>query len=371
MANPAPRSGAAALGAIAFAGLVIYASLYPFTGWRWPPGRDLVDMLVLPWPRWRPVFDLWTNWLGYVPLGGLVCLAVPRRHVLWGLVLGVGLPASLSYGAEVAQHFLPGRHPSLLDLALNSGGALTGALLGLGLRALGWVDHWRAWRARWFERDSSMVLLLLTLWPVGLLFPAPVALGLGQVGPRLRPWLAQWLEGVPWAEPWHAALLPASSPPPLAPSALTEGVVTMLGLLAPCLVAFCLVAPGWRRAVLSMGAAALAVAVMTLSTALNFSPEYAFSWWTPATAPALVVALALALALTLLPRRVAPGLGLIVLTALVTLVAQAPADPYFALSLRAWEQGRFIHLHGVAQWVGWLWPYAAMVWLLTRLGAKP
>ena len=51
-------------------------------------------------------------------------------------------------------------------------------------------------------------------------------------------------------------------------------------------------------------------------------------------------------------------------------VAQAPADPYFAQSLQAWEQGRFIRFYGVARWVGWLWPYAAIVYLLARLGAR-
>jgi hypothetical protein len=50
-------------------------------------------------------------------------------------------------------------------------------------------------------------------------------------------------------------------------------------------------------------------------------------------------------------------------------MAQAPADPYFAQSLQAWEQGRFVRFHGLAQWVGWLWPYVAMLWLLSRLGA--
>lgn len=370
MVTASQRSGAAALGALAFAALVLYASLYPFAGWRWPPGRDLVDMLVLPWPRWRLPFDLWANWLGYIPLGALVCLSVTRRHPVWALALGVVVPTLLSYGAEVAQHFLPGRHPSLLDLALNGAGAATGALLGQVMRLLGWVDHWRAWRARWFERDGAAVLLLLSLWPVGLLFPAPVALGLGQVGPRLRPWLAQWLEGVPWAAPWHTALLPPAVALPSQPSVLAEATITLLGLLAPCLVAFSVVAPGWRRIALSLGALGLAIGIMTLSTALNFAPEHAFSWWSPVTAPALFTACALSLLLTLLPRRLAPGLALIVLTALVALVAQVPTDPYFALSLRAWEQGRFIHLHGVAQWVGWLWPYAAMLWLMTRLSAR-
>jgi hypothetical protein len=70
------------------------------------------------------------------------------------------------------------------------------------------------------------------------------------------------------------------------------------------------------------------------------------------------------------PRRVAAGIGLIALTALVMLVGQAPADPYFAQSLQGWEQGRFIHFHGAAQWVGWAWPYAALVYLLVRLAAR-
>ena len=69
-----------------------------------------------------------------------------------------------------------------------------------------------------------------------------------------------------------------------------------------------------------------------------------------------------------MPRRVAAGFGLIALTALVMLVGHAPADPYFAQSLQSWEQGRFIRFHGAAQWVGWIWPYAALCYLLARLG---
>ena len=64
------------------------------------------------------------------------------------------------------------------------------------------------------------------------------------------------------------------------------------------------------------------------------------------------------------------GLGLVGLTSLCALVNQAPPDPYAVLSLQGWEQGRFIRFHGLAQWVGWLWPYAAIVWLLARL-AQP
>jgi hypothetical protein len=80
--------------------------------------------------------------------------------------------------------------------------------------------------------------------------------------------------------------------------------------------------------------------------------------------------LALGVALWRLPMRVAAALGLITLTTLVLRVTQAPTDPYFAESLFAWEQGRFIRFHGAAQWVGWLWPYAALAYLFVRVAAR-
>ena len=39
-------------------------------------------------------------------------------------------------------------------------------------------------------------------------------------------------------------------------------------------------------------------------------------------------------------------------------------------TLQDWEQGRFIRFHGLAQWIGWLWPYGAIVWLLARLAQR-
>jgi VanZ family protein len=366
----AAARGPAALAAAMLAALVLYASLFPFEGWRWPPGRDATDLLALPWPRYRLPFDQWSNFLGYVPLGLLMALALLRRGTLAAITGATLLAAGLSYCAEVAQHFLPDRHPSLLDWVLNAGGGALGALLAPPLWRLGWPQRAGAWMARWFDAGSTGAVLLLALWPLALLFPAPVALGLGQVGPRLLPLLADALDGVPWAAAWHAALAAEGLPqPPLGVPA--ETMVTALGLLAPCLVAFAVVRPGWRRVGVSLGAAAMTAGVLALSTALNFGPEHAWRWLAPTTAPALVIGGLLAVALAPVPRRVAAGLGLVVVTALVLLVAQAPADPYFAQSLLRWEQGRFIRFHGLSQWIGWLWPYAAGLWLLGRLGSAP
>jgi hypothetical protein len=45
-------------------------------------------------------------------------------------------------------------------------------------------------------------------------------------------------------------------------------------------------------------------------------------------------------------------------------------DPYFAQTLQSWEQGRFIRFNGLAQWLGWLWPFAALVYVLLRVSRR-
>lgn len=369
-AGPRRRSSSATPLAAVYGALVLYASLFPFAGWRWPPGQDLTALLALPWPPWRDPFDAWANLLGYLPLGLLVTFAARRSGVTTptAVLCGLAVPALLSFVCEVLQQFVPTRHPSLKDWAYNGAGAAIGVLLALALHALGWVDRWHALRERWFAADSAGALALLALWPLALLAPAPVPLGLGQVEDVLRSVVADWLEGVDWAAPALALVTEtARAGAPIGP--LAEGSITALGLLAPCLLAYGVVDPGWRRLALAFGALALAVAAMTLSTLLNFGPQHALAWVGRTTAEALAAGTALACLLAPVSRRVATGCALIVLGALVASVAQAPADPYFALSLQAWEQGRFIRFHGLAQWIGWLWPFAALVWMLLRLGA--
>ncbi|HLL12548.1 MAG TPA: VanZ family protein [Rubrivivax sp.] len=370
MATVRHRSSASPL-ELAYAALVLYASLYPFDGWRWPPGQSLEALVVLPWTRWLGSFDVTLNVLGYLPLGGLVLLAALRSG-WWmpvALLAAMLFPASLSYGTELLQQFLPRRVPAMEDWVANSAGALLGALLTALAHALGIIDMWHALRERWFARESAGALALLALWPLGLLFPTPVPLGLGQVGERLREWAVGWLHDVPWAQPVHALLIGGVPPTqPLRP--LTETLVTALGLLAPCLVAYSVMRPGWRRVAMTLGALSMAIGAMTLSTLLNFGPLHAAAWMGPTALPGLALGLLLALSLVPVPRRVVTGIGLVALTGLVVGVAQAPADPYFAQSLQSWEQGRFVRFHGLALWVGWLWPYVAMLWLLSRLSGR-
>jgi VanZ family protein len=362
---PARRSGTALLAWVWMA-LIAYATLFPFTDWRWPPGAGPADLLVLRWPRWWGGFDVGANLLGYLPLGLLVGLGLMSRGrgklvaAAGGFLAGV----VLSYVLEVTQHLLPQRVPSLMDWVLNSSGALLGALLAAGLGVAGLPPRLQRAHDRWLGAGGSGALVLLLLWPVALLFPAPVPLGLGQVGGLLRELAITALTDVPWAE----AAIEWLEDDPVQPSLsrLSEGLAVVLGLLAPCLIAFTASRPRWRRVGWALGAPLVAVAATTLSTTLNFGPDHAFAWHTPGVVAALSLGTAIALSLVWVGPRTAAGLALVALTGLVMLVHQAPTDPYFAESLQGWEQGRFIRFHGLARWVGWLWPYAAMAWLLAR-----
>ena len=63
----------------------------------------------------------------------------------------------------------------------------------------------------------------------------------------------------------------------------------------------------------------------------------------------------------------APSMLLLALVVHLSVLNQAPASAYFADTLQAWEQGRFIRFNGLAQWLGWLWPYAVLAYVLLRV----
>lgn len=365
---PAHRSSSWPL-AWMWVGLIVYASLHPFTRWQWPvllPGQDWHALALLPLSRYTR-FDFWSNYLAYQPLGLLLAVAwlradtAPWRAGLQATAAGV----LLSLLMEWTQYLLPQRVPSRVDWALNSAGALTGAVLALVLQRLGVMAGWQRLRDGLFVPHGTLGLMLLLSWPIGLLFPTPVPLSPGQGLVRLGMLLDSFLVDTPFAG-WvplpdaHHVLAPG-----------TDALATALGLLAPCLVSFVMLRRVRHRLVTLAGACALGVTTTALSTALNFGPDHAMSWLAPPVVPGLLMGLVLGCALAFLHRRVVAALGLVLLTTLIALINQTGADPYFALSLKAWEQGRFIRFHGLAQWIGWVWPLAALIFLMIQVIAPP
>jgi VanZ like family len=364
VAKPAHRSSATVL-AVLYAGLVIYASLYHTAQWR-DQGLSPLAFLLAPWTPYWGVFDVVANLMGYMPLGFVAALAFMRGS-RWNrpVLLATLCAATLSLLMEATQTYLPQRVPSLADWLLNTVGAGAGAATATALEKLGAIDRWSRFRARWFAPDARGALVLLVLWPLALLFPPAVPLGLGQVLERLEYALVEVLRDTPFLQ-W----LPVRSIElqPLAP--ITELLCVALGLLVPCLLGYGVIPRRKRRAMFFIAACALSITASGLSAALSFAPEHAWSWLSePAQVGWLAGALLAVLCMVLSPR-VCLALLLLTLTWQMSLLNLAPASPYFTQTLQTWEQGRFIRFNGLVQWLGWLWPYAALVYAVHRLSRR-
>ena len=357
---------------LAYFALIVYASLYPFSGWR--------DQGIAPWqflaspmpPKYWTGFDVAANILGYGPLGFLLALSFIRRgggrhdpRIRAAMLIATLVAAALSLAMETLQNYLPSRVPSNLDLALNVSGALCGAVIAAMLEAGGAIDRWSRLRLRWFVEDARGALTLLALWPFALLFPAAVPLGLGQVFERLEGALAEWLADTPFLE-W----LPVRDIElqPLVPG--IELICVMLGAAIPCLLGYSVIRSVGHRAGFALIALAVGVAVTGLSAALSWGPMHAWSWLSLPVRLGLAGGMLAALVLLPVPRRGCAALVLLALVLHLSLLNQAPASAYFTQTLQTWEQGRFINFYGLAQWLGWLWPYAALVYVLLRVSGR-
>lgn len=351
--------------ALVYAGLIVYASLYPFADWR-DQGIAPWDFLWAPFPQYWTGFDLVSNVLGYAPLGFLLALSALRtghgQHVVLRATLAAGV---LSLLLETVQRYLPARVPSNVDLVLNLLGAWSGAVAAELLERMGAIARWGRFRARWFVTDARGALVLLALWPVALLFPAAVPLGLGQVFERLESALADVLQDTPFLE-W----LPVRDLELQPLVAGAELACVMLGALIPCLLGFCVIRARARRAVFVLGVLAAGIGATALSAALSYGPAHAWAWFGLPVQIGLVLALVLAFVLLPVPGRVSAALMLLALGIYLSVLNQAPTSAYFAQTLQTWEQGRFIRFHGVVQWLGWSWPYATLFYVLTRVWAR-
>ncbi|MDB5944498.1 MAG: putative rane protein [Ramlibacter sp.] len=352
----------------AYAMLIVYASLYPFTGWR-DQGIAPWAFLASPWPKYWTGFDVAANLAGYAPFGFLLALSFLRRGGRTvmpsnrsAIAVATAVGAVLSLCMEALQSYLPYRVPSNVDFGLNALGTLIGAVMAGALELAGAIDRWSRFRLRWFVDEARGALVLLALWPFALLFPASVPLGLGQVFERLETALAEWLTDTPFLE-W----LPVREIElqPLMPG--TEMLCVAVGALIPCLLGYSIIRSVGRRAVFAIVAIGVGALVTALSAALSWGPGHAWAWLSYPVSLGLELGLVLAMALLPLPRRGSAAVLLLALVVHLSMLNQAPASAYFSQTLQTWEQGRFIRFNGLVQWLGWLWPYAALVYVLIRV----
>ena len=324
--------------------LVVYASLYPFSGWR-DHGLSPLEFLTQPWPRYVVAFDVVADVVAYAVFGALAVLAWhPRLRGGRALLAATAAGAALSVAMEALQTYLPARVPSNLDVLCNTAGTLLGALIGLALAPLS--PGFRGWRARLFLPGtlSDVGLALLVLWLFMQLNPAMLLFG----GGDLRHLFAGTL-GPARAPEFFVAI---------------EAVTAAANLAALALLASAVVAPQAPVRSLIVLLVAAALAVKTLAFTIILHAQDSFAWLTPGAVRGLALGLVVALLAVALPRVARMALAAVLLMAAAVLVNLAPPNPYLTEIFRLWQQGHFLNFNGLTRLVATLWPFAAIGYLI-------
>ncbi|WP_162499477.1 VanZ family protein [Burkholderia mayonis] len=351
-----------------YAALVVYASLYPFTGWR-SLGIGPFDYLLAPLPRYLTAFDIVTNVLGYLPFGALAVLALYPLRGVPAVFAATAAGALLSGAMEALQTYLPARVSSNLDLAANALGALIGATLAAPA-ATALIERGVVRRVRfaWFERDASTPIFLAALWAGAILFPSPFLFGIGDWPSELwesadvsmRGALLAWTP-VAWNVPAWPGRLDV-----LLSDSTWETLLAALGLFAALAVASLAIRERAPRVRLVVGFTVFALALKAAATFMQSYTGLVFDWATPGAQLGIAAGLVAALAALRLASAWRAALAAAALAVALVLVNVLPVNPFFDFALSGWQQGRYVHFNSIARWLAWIWPYAALVWLAGR-----
>lgn len=330
---------------LGYAALIVYASLYPLSGWH-DSGSAPLAFLAAAWPRHYTGFDLASNVVAYLPFGFLLTSALYRHGAPWRAALLTVLGGALLSGLlELVQNYLPSRVPSNLDLACNSLGSLLGAVAGLRWgRFVADGSRLALLRERLLQPadGSDAGLSLLGVWLLTQLSPETLLFGSGNLRQLL-------------------ALTPAQ--PFTADGFVTlEAMVAGSGLLAAGLAAGLLL----RRHPRALVGALLAVALLvkTLAFALLMGPHAALHWLTPGNAVGLGAGLLLWWAASFLHPALQRMLAALALLFATTMVNIAPDNPYLVNTLQTWNPGQFLNFNGLTRLACALWPFLALAWLM-------
>ena len=346
---------------LAYLLLIIYASWFPFSGWR---GSGLSPFIFLntTMPQYWTGFDVVVNILGYIPLGMLFALAAyPRMRGIWAIVVASLLGMLVSGTVEAVQTYLPSRVPSNLDFFTNSAGAFVGAVIGaFGART--YLDESRLYRLRQrlFAQQASLGLVLLALWPLAQIYPQPYLFGHGQVLPILSNWLSRLLD----TNVDLIALLRPGAPMSVEQYWLSETIITACGMTGAVLTLLCIARRGAPRALLVAGLLVATLVFKALASSLFFTPENAFVWVTPGAQGGFLIGLIMVAGLAFAPHVAQRRLAAATLVLSLLVVNTIPVNPYFSATLSGWVQGKFLNFNGAAQFLSLMWPFFALWFLL-------
>ena len=357
-----PRASPVARAALlAYLLLIVYASWFPFSGWR-SSGLSPFAFLVLQMPRWWTGFDVMVNIVGYMPFGTLIVLALhPRVRGLWAVAIAAVVGLLVSGTMEVVQNYLPSRVPSSLDLLTNAGGCLAGAVIGAWFAPM-LLDRSRLYllRQRWFAAHASQGLVLVALWPLAQVYPQNYLFGNGQILPLLSEWLSDWLD----TDIDLVTMLRGDVPMSVEQYWLSETIITACGMTGAALTLLCLTRRGAPRLSLMLALVGVGIVVKTLASSLFFAPDNAFVWVTPGAEGGFLIGLIMLAGLAFAPQVAQRRLAVVTLVLSLIVVNTIPANPYFVSTLQAWQQGKFLNFNGAAQFLDMAWPVIALWFLL-------
>ena len=346
---------------LAYLLLIIYASWYPFSGWR-DSGAPPLAFLNLAKQRYWTGFDVTVNIIGYIPFGVLLVLSLyPRIRGVWAVLLAAIGGALVSGTMEAVQNYLPSRVPSNLDFITNSGGCLVGAILG-ALWAPLLLDRSRLFhlRRRWFASHASQGLVLVALWPLAQIYPQSYLFGHGQVLPIISGWLSKWLD----EDIDLVAMLRPGAMMSVEQYWLSETIITACGMTGAALSLICMVRRGAPRCSLMRALLAAALVVKALASSLLFRPDNAFVWVTPGAEGGFLIGLIMLSGLVFAPQVAQRRLAVVTLVLSLIVVNTIPVNPYFSSTLQGWVQGKFLNFNGAAQFLSLMWPFFALWFLL-------
>jgi VanZ family protein len=352
------------VGLLLYVLLIVYASLYPFSGWH-DNGLAPYAYLTLPLPHYWTKFDLLTNLIGYMPVGLMAVFALYPKVRGGAAFFLASLGGILLSGLmEATQTYLPSRVPSNLDLYSNGSGVLVGALAGLLLTHTFMVDgRLLKTRRRWFSAEAGRGLIVLSLWPLAQIFPQGYLFGHGQLLPIFSDWLGALFETAVDL----SALLRPSRDLSVEQYWLAETLITACGLTGAVLTLLCLLRDRAPKLALVGLLVAAALTAKTLGNALQFSPDNAFVWLTPGAKGGLLLGMVMLSGLVYAPKIAQRRVAALTLLISLSAVNVVPANPYFLSTLQSWVQGKFLNFNGAAQFLSLLWPFLALWFLYHRI----
>jgi VanZ family protein len=343
---------------LTYLGMVVYASLYPFSGWR-APVDDPVAFVLAQWPFFVTLSDLALNTMAYFPLGFLLALLfMERMPRLVAILPAVVCGAVFSLLIELTQGYLPTRIPSNLDLLTNASGALLGAVAA-------------CWSGSWWNSSGRLYRLRSRCFHQGFLADLGFALLACWLFTQLNAEI--WLFGNGELSNWLPRQIGMSYSAKTYP--YFEVAVAALNFSG---VAYLVSALACSASVAATTLSALTVVALTLKSIASsalFVSGNPLLWITPGSIAGLVIGVVV---WRLSSRHSVRGLAQAsaVCLGLGTVVVNiAPVNPYLLDTLRVWRHGHYASFDGITHAISAAWPFFALAYLIVltrqRAGTSP